>query len=112
MINDHGEERGSSLYYEFRNQMNNAKNFPIQSTAAHITNAALIKLARLFKKHNIDGWICLQIHDEIVAYAREDQAELAAQLLKQAMEDNEITNQIDIPIIAEPAIGNNFAEVK
>jgi DNA polymerase I-like protein with 3'-5' exonuclease and polymerase domains len=108
----HGDEFGTQLYYKYRNQLNNAKNFPIQATAAHVCNAALIKLSDLFVKYKIDGWIALQVHDEITCIVKENQAELASKLLKEAMEDNHITRQIDIPILAEPLIANNFAEAK
>jgi len=103
---------GESQYYKYRNLMNNSKNSPIQMTAAHVCNVAMIKLARAFKKHNIDGWIALQVHDEITCIVREHQADLAARLLKDAMENNDITRQIDIPIVAEPIISTNFAEAK
>lgn len=107
-----GSIPGSEIYYEFRTLLNNSKNFPIQATAAHVCNAALIKLAKSFKQKNIDGWICLQVHDEISCIVKEDQAELAAGLLKDAMENNVITAQIDIPIKAEPLIADNLAEAK
>lgn len=108
----YGEEDGSRMYYEFRNCLNNAKNFPIQATAAHVCNAALIKMARLMKKERIDGWICLQVHDEITCIVKEKHAERAAELLKESMEKNSITKQIDIPILAEPVISTNFADAK
>ena len=107
-----GQEMGTEVYYKFRNLLNNAKNFPIQATAAHVCNAAMIKLSREFKNNDINGWIGLTIHDEITCIVKEEQAELAASLLKDAMENNDITNQIDIPIKAEPLIGNNFSETK
>lgn len=107
-----GEQLGSEIYYKYRNLLNNSKNFPIQATAAHVCNAAMIKLAKEMKKHNIDGWIALTIHDEITCIVKEDQASIVAEMLKDAMENNEVTRQIDIPIKAEPLIGDNFAEAK
>ena len=94
---------------KFKNVLNNSKNFPIQGLAAHIVNRAMIALARAFKKHNIDGWIGLQVHDEITAIIREDQAQLAADLMKQAMEQ---TTKISIPLVAEPLIADNWGEAK
>ena len=111
MKNRYGEN-GVTLYYKYKTLLNNAKNFPIQATAAHVTNHAMIKMADLLKEHNIDGWIALQVHDEIVCIVKEDAAEKASDLLRDAMENNYITNQIDIPMVAEPEIGNNLAEVK
>ncbi len=107
-----GQDIANEIYYEFRNYMNNAKNFPIQATAAHVTNSALIYLSELLEDNNIDGWICLQIHDEIVCIVKEEQADLAADLLQESMENNWVAREIDIPMIAQPEIGNNFAEVK
>jgi DNA polymerase I-like protein with 3'-5' exonuclease and polymerase domains len=107
-----GDDVGQELYYKYRNYMNNSKNFPIQSTAASVCNAALIKLSKLFKKNKIDGWICLQVHDEITCIVREDQAEFAAELLKDSMENNVVTAKIDIPILAEPMVADNLAEAK
>lgn len=104
--------QGVEVYYKFRNLLNNAKNFPIQATAAHVANASLIKLSDAFKEHNVDGWIALQIHDEITCIVKEDQAEFVSGLLKDAMENNPVTEQIDIPMIAEPLIADNFAEAK
>lgn len=104
--------RGVELYYQNRNLLNNAKNSPIQMTAAHVCNNAMIKLAKTFKKHEINGWVALQVHDEITCLVKEDQAQLAAELLKDAMENNPITEKIDIPILAEPMIADDFASAK
>lgn len=107
-----GEEDGLKTYFDFRTLMNNSKNFPIQATAAHVTNASLIYLADLFDEHEIEGWICLQVHDEITCLIKEPQAELASELLKESMENNWIANEIDVPMISEPLIGDNFSETK
>lgn len=107
-----GEKEGSELYYEFRTLMNNSKNFPIQGTAAHVTNASLIMFDDLTKRKRLNCWPALQIHDEIVAIAPEKEAGTVAKLLKHAMEKNPVAEKIDIPMIAEPQIGANLAEVK
>lgn len=105
-------EEGISLYGVFRNCMNNAKNSPIQMTAAHAANAGAIKFCSALLTEELDAWMCLQVHDEIVAIAREDQADRVAELLQDAMENNWVTRKIPLPILAEPAIGLNLAEVK
>lgn len=110
-IERYGQE-GIEIYYKYRNLMNNAKNAPIQATAAHICNMAMIKLATNFKKNKIKGNIVLTIHDEICCIVDERQADNAAKLLKDSMENNVITNQIDIPILAEPIIADTFADAK
>lgn len=93
--------------WKLKNQLNNAKNFPIQAMAAHIVNRAAIKVARAFKKYNIDGYIALQVHDQLISIVREDQCELASRLIQDAMEN---TTTISVPLIAEPEIANNMRE--
>ena len=107
------DDLGGKIYSKFRNMMNNAKNSPIQMSAAHIANAAAIKFSQLLKANNIDGWPCMQVHDEITAIVREDQAEFAAvHCLQEAMENNWVTEQINIPILAEPLIADKLSEAK
>jgi DNA polymerase I-like protein with 3'-5' exonuclease and polymerase domains len=94
--------------------LNNAKNHPIQSLAGHITNMGMLSTTRLFKEHGIDGWVALQVHDELTAYARIDQAELACTLLQRGMEDNIFTIPLknDVAMIAVPVICDNLKESK
>lgn len=99
-----GKER-----YELKNALNNAKNMPIQGLAAHLVNRAMIAMRRAFKKHNIDGYIALQVHDEITCIVREDQAQLAVKLQQEAMEN---TTKISVPLVAEPKIAKNWADAK
>lgn len=112
MIERLGEREGSETYYEFRTLLNNAKNFPIQATAAHVTNASLIMLADLFDEHKINGWISLQVHDEITCIVKEEHAEKAAKLLKMSMEQNPIAKEIDVPMLADPLIADNLVDAK
>jgi DNA polymerase I-like protein with 3'-5' exonuclease and polymerase domains len=102
--NSHGDTR-----YKFRSLLNNAKNFPIQGLAAHIVNRAMIAVTREFKKLGLDAWVALQVHDEITCIAREDQAQLAADILQRCMEQ---TTKISIDLTAEPMIADNWAEAK
>jgi len=99
----------SEARYQLKNYLNNGKNFPIQSTAAHIVNRAMLKATRLLKENNIEGQIIAQVHDELTLIVKEEQAEAAAKLLKEAMEN---TTRIEVPLVADPVIGNNWAEVK
>jgi len=95
-----------------RHMLNLSKNHPIQGFGAHITNCASISTARELIKQNIDGIIVGQVHDELILYVKSKDAEKAAGILKKCMEDNEITRQMEVPIVAEPTICNNLAEAK
>ena len=105
-------EEGITLYYRFKNLLNNAKNSPIQGTAAHITNQAMIKLSDTMIENNIDGWPCLQIHDEIITIVKIEQVPEQIKLLQDAMENNIITDQMEVAMEAEPQVAYSLAEAK
>lgn len=94
--------------------LNNAKNHPIQGLAGHITNMGMLTTQREFRNNGLDAWVALQVHDEITCYAREDQAELAKQLLQKGMEQNMYTLPLknDVEMIAEPVICDNLKDSK
>lgn len=97
-----------------KEDLNNAKNHPIQALAGAITNLGMLSAQRLFITNNVDAWVALQVHDEVTAYARVDQAELAKKLLQCGMEDNEYTIPLkhDVVMLAEPVICDNLKESK
>ena len=96
----------------FTNEINLSRNHPIQSSAASITNRGMINANRAFKKHNIDAICVMQVHDEIITYAKIEQAEKASELLRVSMEDNIFTAQLDVKMTAAPIIGDNLRETK
>lgn len=96
----------------FKQEYNNSKNHPIQGLAGHITNRGMLDTNRKFAEQGLDAWVCLQVHDEITCYAREDQAEAASELLRDGMENNEFAKRIDIAMIADPLIADNLKEAK
>jgi DNA polymerase I-like protein with 3'-5' exonuclease and polymerase domains len=95
-----------------KNDINNSMNFPIQSLAGSITNRGMLDATRLFKQAQVDGWVFIQVHDELSCYVREDQAEMGKDLLQVAMEHNKFTEVLDVPMIAEPTICDNLKESK
>ncbi len=106
----YAKQRGlQDVRRKYKNCLNNAKNFPIQGLAAHIVNRAMIAIAREFKKFNIDGWIALQVHDEITCIVAEHQANIAAEIIKRCMEN---TTKISVALNADPLIADNWGEAK
>lgn len=85
------------IRFIYKEELNNSKNYPIQSFAAHITNKAMLEINQEFKNKDIDGYIFLQVHDEIAAYVKEDQTEEAAAIFKDKMEHNAYSQLIDVP---------------
>jgi len=95
-----------------KSDLNLAKNHPIQGLAASITNQGMLTVDRELKRRGLDARVCLQVHDEIIIYAREDQAEEAAEILQQSMEKNPYTDQVSVPMEAVPVIACNLKEAK
>lgn len=91
----------------FKNALNNSTNMPIQGLAAHVINRASINISREFKKHNIDGYIALQIHDQICCIVKEEQAEQALDIVQYAMENSV---SLSVPLVAEPKIADNLRD--
>ena len=95
------------LRMEYKNGLNSAKNFQIQSLAASIMNRSAIKIHREFKRLGLDARIQLQIHDEFVINVSEEHATTVASIVKECMET---TYTIPTGLIAEPNIADNFSE--
>jgi len=97
------------LRREFKNLLNNAKNFPIQGIAAHIVNRAAIAIERAFKAAGIEGGLVIQVHDELTALVKEEYAEQAKDIMRQCMEN---TTRISVPLVAEPIIADRWSDAK
>jgi DNA polymerase I-like protein with 3'-5' exonuclease and polymerase domains len=95
------------LRMEYKNGLNNSKNFQIQSLAASIMNRSAIAIHKEFKEKDLDAYIMLQIHDEFVVNCKEEIAEEVAKIVKYHMEN---TVQIPTGLIAEPNIADSFGE--
>ncbi len=84
-----------------------AINMPIQGTAADILKQAMIDLhARLADAHP-KARILLQVHDELVLEAPEDEIEAVRALVVETMQA--AGDMLDVPIVADAAQGPNWA---
>jgi DNA polymerase I-like protein with 3'-5' exonuclease and polymerase domains len=95
------------LRMEYKNGLNNSKNFQIQSLAASIMNRSAIAIHKEFKEKGLDAYIEMQIHDEFVLNCEESIAEEVSKIVKHHME-----NTLEIPtgLVAEPNIADTFAD--
>jgi len=92
---------------EYKNLLNNAQNFQIQSLAASIMNRSAIAIHKDFAEQGLDAHIMLQIHDEFVINCAADIADKAAAIVKNRMET---VVQIPTGLVAEPSIALDFGE--
>lgn len=95
------------LYLDYKNGINNARNFQIQSMAASIVNRAAIKISERFKQKNIDGYVCAQIHDQLIFNVPENLADQCKAIVQDIMENN---IKLSVRLKAPPQIGRNWHE--
>lgn len=85
----------------------NAVNAPIQGSAADIIKIAMIKIDEVFEKENIQTKMLLQVHDELLFEAPEEEVEKVTQLIKTEMES---ALETKVPLLVEVGTGNNWLE--
>ncbi len=86
-----------------------AVNMPIQGTAADIIKIAMIRLHRTLYERGLHSKMILQVHDELVLEAPEEEVEEAAGLVKEVMEG---AYPMAVPLRADVKTGRNWGELK
>jgi DNA polymerase I-like protein with 3'-5' exonuclease and polymerase domains len=107
LAKQYGKEKVTKIYRDYVNGVNNSRNVQIQGLSASIVNRAAIAINRELKKRNIKGWVCAQIHDQIVTEVPEQHAEECAAIVQECMEN---TTKISIKLKAPAAIGKNWKD--
>jgi DNA polymerase-1 len=83
-----------------------AINTPVQGSAADIIKLAMVRLDKAIA--GTSGRMLLQVHDELLLEAREDEAEAIAALTKTTMEQ---AVTLDVHLRVDVGIGNNWDEI-
>lgn len=86
-----------------------AINAPIQGGAADIIKLSMNKIAARLKQENLKTKMLLQVHDELVFEAPEDEVNTVVSLIKTEMEHITSIN-LKVPLVAEVGIGNSWDE--
>ena len=86
-----------------------ARNMPIQGTAADIIKIAMIKVYNRLKNEKMLSRLILQVHDELIVEAPENEAEKAAAILSEEMQN---AVNLSVPLIADAGIGKTWYEAK
>jgi DNA polymerase-1 len=101
----------SELPASARTLLNLAMNHRVQSTAASITNRAMIAFYNKAKESGLeDCTIVMQVHDEIIVECREKDAASVIALLKDCMETTTVLPSVKLE--AEPKKALNLADLK
>lgn len=86
-----------------------ARNMPIQGTAADIIKIAMIRVFERLKREGMRSRLILQVHDELIVEAQEDEAEKVAGILSEEMQ-NAVT--LSVSLTADAGTGKTWYEAK
>ena len=84
-----------------------AMNAPIQGTAADIMKIAMINVAEELRKQQLKSRIVLQVHDELLVEAYEEEVEQVKDILVRNMAD---AAHLSVPLDVEVECGKNWDE--
>lgn len=97
----------NEAYRDYKNGLNNSRNFQVQSKSASIVNKAAIAINRRFKKENIDAYCCAQVHDQLIMNAPKNKAEYCKEIIQDLMEN---TTKLSLKLKAPPELAVNWSE--
>lgn len=86
-----------------------ARNMPIQGTAADIIKIAMVKVNERIEKEGLKARLILQVHDELIVEAPQDESLKVAMLLQEEMEN---AVRLEVPLIADAAVGKTWYDAK
>ena len=84
-----------------------AINAPMQGTAADIIKKAMVAVDNWLASSGLDAKVILQVHDELVLEVREDLVEQVSQEIRLHMSE---AAKLDVPLLVEVGVGNNWDE--
>jgi len=84
-----------------------AINAPMQGTAADIIKRAMVRVDNWLNESGLDAKVILQVHDELVLEVREDLVAQVSEQIKPLMGD---AAALDVPLLVEVGVGDNWDE--
>jgi DNA polymerase-1 len=82
-----------------------AINAPLQGGAADVIKRAMIKLPAALARANLSARLILQVHDELLFEAPEDEAQATAEIAQATMQN---AVSLSVPLTVETGIGSNW----
>lgn len=82
-----------------------ARNMPIQGTAADIIKIAMIKVDESLEKENMQARLILQVHDELIVEAPQEEAEKVLEIVTREMEN---ACKLKVRLVADGKIGKTW----
>ena len=86
-----------------------ARNMPIQGTAADIIKIAMIRVFDRLERENLAARLIMQVHDELIVEAPQNEADAVSRLLKEEMEN---AVKLSVALTADVHVGRTWYEAK
>ncbi len=86
-----------------------AMNMPLQGSSADIIKIAMVNIFRRMQKEGLRSQLILQVHDELIVDAFEDERERIVEILRHEMEN---AYPLRVPLVADVHCGKNWYEAK
>lgn len=86
-----------------------ATNAPIQGSAADLIKIAMIQIQQALATSGLEGRMLLQVHDELVFECPPGEVEALSTLVRDKMES---AAQLDVPLVVELGVGDNWLDTK
>jgi DNA polymerase-1 len=86
-----------------------AVNTPLQGTAADLIKLAMIRIDEIFRREKLETKMLLQVHDELLFESPPEEAERVSKMVKREMEN---VHKLDVPLIVDVGIGENWRDAK
>ncbi len=86
-----------------------ARNMPIQGAAADIIKIAMINVSNRLKNENLKAELILQVHDELIVEAPNNEADKVSKILKEEMEH---AASLKVPLVVDAGIGKTWYDAK
>lgn len=103
------DELKSSIFMTRQMGERMALNTPIQGSSADIMKMAMNEVYKEFKKNNLESKMILQVHDEIIIDAKENELEKIKEILHNVMEG---VVKLSVPLKIEINVGKNWLDAK
>ena len=84
-------------------------NTPLQGSAADIIKEAMLTVEFQLEQRRLSSQLLLQIHDELLLEAQQDELSETVKCLRVAMEG---VDQLNVPLLIDISTGKNWGEMK
>jgi DNA polymerase I len=86
-----------------------AVNTPLQGTAADLIKLAMIQIDAELRARKLKSRMLLQVHDELLLEAPQDEVEITRELVRSKMEN---VHALSVPLLVEIGVGPNWRDVE